>query len=110
MNITKQLKEIRLGTPLLIKDVAVLLGHKNWSKLCRVESGKQAPSWEVILGYHLIFDIPLIELVPHDSKRLSRKICTAILNYEKQVGSEQHTPEHFSRINCIKKIHERLKN
>ncbi len=110
MNITKQLKEIRLATPLLIKDVAALLGHKNWSKLSRIESGKQAPSWEIILGYHLLFNVPLETLVPHDSSRLTRKICTHIMNYHEQVREEVQSPERFNRVNYIKHIHDRLKN
>ena len=55
-------KSVRKNTPLIIHDLQELLGHKYWTSLSRIEAGKQKPSIEIILLYHVIFGVKLEDL------------------------------------------------
>lgn len=66
MNIYKQ---ARLTSPLSIEDVRILLNQKSHATLSRVESGKQIPSLEIAIGYHVLFKTPLVELIQSEIDR-----------------------------------------
>lgn len=63
-----ELKRARKRSPLTLDDVRMLLKQKSWGPLSRVESGKQHPSLEVVIGYHVLFDIPFEELVKRETQ------------------------------------------
>jgi len=70
---------IREMSPLILDDMRLLLNYKSWSGLSRVERGKQAPSLEVIICYHLMFGVPMDSLLKYEIQRLKRKLRNMIL-------------------------------
>jgi DNA-binding XRE family transcriptional regulator len=62
-------KRSRLTSPLSIEDVRVLLNQKSHATLSRVEVGKQIPSLEIAIGYHVLFKTPLVELLQSEIDR-----------------------------------------
>ena len=108
--VIKILKDVRKRTPLLIKDMCALLHLKSWGTLSRVEAGKQVPSWEIILAYHLLLDIPIEELVKQDRERLKKVLRERINVHVNSLLPEARNPEVHERINYLSEIYERLKN
>lgn len=63
-----ELKRARKRSPLTLDDVRMLLKQKSWGPLSRVESGKQHPSLDVVIGYHVLFNIPFEQLVARETQ------------------------------------------
>ena len=66
MNIYKQ---SRLTSPLSIEDVRILLNLRSHATLSRVEAGKQTPNFDIAIGYHVLFNTPLGDLLKGEIER-----------------------------------------
>lgn len=105
-----QFKKIRKKSPILLDDLRVLIGNKCWSSLSRIEAGKQKPTIEVILMYHLIFDIRLDELLEHSMHQLKKKLSLRALEQIDNLRDQPNTATLFDRINYLEGIHEKCQN
>lgn len=110
MKISTALKDVRLSTPLLLKDVCALLGLSSWSKLSRVEAGKSEPSWEILFAYHLIFSTPLDRLLPGETMRMKRLIRERTLPYLNSIELDPSNPDDINRVSFLQQLYEQLKN
>ncbi len=61
-----ELKKARLRSPLTVDDVRMLLKQKCWSSISKMETGKRFPTLDTIIGYHVLFGIPLEELLKRE--------------------------------------------
>jgi hypothetical protein len=104
------LKKVRSASPLLIDDMRALLGQKSWSPLSRVESGKQAPTFDMILLYHLMFHIPVSALVMRDIQHYKRALRKRLPQRIAELKSQHNSIELYERISYLEKNHERLTN
>lgn len=110
MRNTTALKAVRLKTPIKIKDITALIGLKSWSKLSRIESGKNAPSWDIVFAYHVIFDIPIDQILPQEALRIRKNIRQRILPYLEDIRHDFNQEDIFNRLNYLKRLYESLKD
>lgn len=62
------LKKARKRSPLTLDDARMLLKQQSWGPLSRVESGKQHPSLDMVIAYHVLFNTPFEELVKRETQ------------------------------------------
>ena len=55
----QHLRMYRKRSPLLQSDVAHVLGLQDYSIVSRWEQGERRPSIDMLLAYHLLFDMPV---------------------------------------------------
>lgn len=103
-------KSVRKQTPLIIHDLQALLGRKCWASLSRVEAGKQKPTIEIILLYHIIFDIKLERLLEQEIYRIKKNLITRSLEQIDELRTQPSTVELFDRINYLEKVYEQCQN
>lgn len=80
MNTNEKLQKYYLSThrkrhALNISDIAFLLGIDSY-KLSRFEQGCLNPEFKLILGYHILFDLPLPTLIHQQYETLREHIET----------------------------------
>lgn len=59
----RELKRARQRTLLTLDDVRVLLKQRSWGPLSKIEAGKRPPTLDVLVGYHVLFGVPVEELL-----------------------------------------------
>lgn len=104
------LKKVRTSTPLLIDDIRALIGQKSWSPLSRVESGKQAPTLDMVMVYHLLFQSPMSTLLVGDIQFHKRKLVKHLQQRITFLKAQYNSYELSDRINYLERQYERLKN
>ena len=62
----RELKKARLKSPLTLDDVRMLLKQKSWGPLSKIETGKRHPTLDVVIGYHVLFDVPFEKLLKRE--------------------------------------------
>jgi len=103
-------KTIRKKSPLLISDLRVLLGQKCWSGLSRVEAGKQKPTLEIVILYHIIFDAPLESLLEQDIYQLKKVLVARAQEQVDALRSQPSDVEIFDRITYLERVYEKCTN
>lgn len=108
MLMNRLLKTIRESTPLLVKDVCALLGMKHWGSLSRIEAGKQAPSLEVVLSYHVLFGTSLEQLFEYELARIREQLRKGIGRHTKDLVASVRNIDVHERMNYLTRIYERI--
>ena len=89
---------------LQITDIAFLLGITP-SKLSRFENGKSLPpELKVILGYHILFDLPIPTIIHEEYERLRESIeskCFQLLEKIENIKSDYNSESRKAAINDI---------
>jgi transcriptional regulator with XRE-family HTH domain len=63
MNIQHQyLRMFRKRSPLRQSDIAAIMGLREYSSISRWEKGERSPNIDMLLVYHVLFDIPIENL------------------------------------------------
>lgn len=70
-----KLKQYRTDAHIGLKDVATLLNSDS-GNLTRYENGKRPPTSEILLTYHILFGIPIVELIKPLYIKVKRNIIT----------------------------------
>ena len=89
-------------------DIAKLIGWIEHSHICRSEKGERPPSLDMILGYHIIFDVSVEELFHGYKMSLLNNIKERIPNLLDELHILEASPRNHKRINYLSKLLERL--
>ena len=73
---THLLRQIRTDANVTQQDVAFLL-NINKSNLNRYETGKRSPTPEILLMYHILFGVPISELLSPQLKKIREQLITS---------------------------------
>lgn len=104
------LRTYRKETPLILSDVACLLGLKDNTLLCKSEKGHRQPSLDMVLGYHILFVTPLLSyfdaLRADLKKEMEQRIPPLIENLKGKFLSERAN----ERVEYLQTLLTRLSN
>lgn len=78
MNMHKFLREHRKRSPLTQNDLGFLMGLDDYSNVSRWESGLRTPKPEVLVTYHVLFDVPMESLFEGRKGELAGELCPRI--------------------------------
>ncbi len=96
------LKKIRTDANVTQQDVAFLLNIDK-GNLNRYETGKRNPTPEILLIYHILFGVPISELLSPQQKKIREQLISrsAILHTQ---AKPKHTPKSVNSIAYIQAI------
>ena len=103
-NNTNYLRSYRKDTALTLKDIATLLGKRDKSYIGRIENGMRPPTIEVVMLYHLLFDVPIDEFFIPQKQDVTEKLLenTATLIDKLQVLPLEQNAK--SRVTFLKSV------
>lgn len=105
---THILKQIRTGAEVTQQDVAFLLDIDT-GNLARYENEKRMPTPEILLLYHILFGIPISDLLAPQLERVKRNLIDRSKLLHAQTTS-RHTPKSVHSISYIQAIVNNLKD
>lgn len=107
MNTTHILRQVRLGADVMQQDVAFLL-NIDTANLTRYEKEKRLPTPEILLTYHILFGMPISELLSPLLKNVKKNLIkrSELLLTERNA---QHSPKSIHSIAYIQAIVNDLK-
>lgn len=105
-----QLKKARLRSPLTLDDARMLLKQKSWGPLSRVESGKQHPSLDVVIGYHVLFKVPLEQLLTRETEEFNLFLEGYAEARIEEISQKSNGVDLAERIYYLKQFSEHGKN
>ncbi len=105
---THLLKDIRTGAEVMQQDVAFLL-NIDTGNLARYENEKRIPTPEILLMYHILFGIPISELLSPLLKDVKKNLISrsALLHTQ---AIAKHTPKSVHSISYIEAVVNNLKD
>ena len=83
------LRMYRKQSRLTQSDLAFLFGFREYSSICHWEKGKRIPTLEIIIFYHLLFDVPADSLFDNQKKVIANRIGTLIAKLKPQEANPQ---------------------
>ena len=78
----------RKQTHITQADIAYLLNHSDNSSISRVERGDRQPSIEILLAYHLLFDMEIGDFFVDQRDVIRRRIASRIKHLVRQIENE----------------------
>ncbi|NVK52500.1 MAG: helix-turn-helix transcriptional regulator [Flavobacteriaceae bacterium] len=99
---THLLRQIRTGADVMQQDVAFLL-NIDTGNLARYETGKRSPTPEILLMYHILFGVPISELLSPLLKRVKKNFISRSKLLHTQNRS-MHTPKSVHSISYIQAV------
>ena len=101
-NQTHLLKQIRTDADVMQQDVAFLL-NIDTGNLARYENEKRSPTPEILLMYHILFGVPISELLSPLLKNIKKNLTkrSAILHTQ---DKPKHTPKSVHSISYIQAV------
>jgi transcriptional regulator with XRE-family HTH domain len=101
-NKTNLLKQIRTDANVMQQDVAFLL-NIDTGNLARYENEKRSPTPEILLMYHILFGVPITELLSPLLQNVKKNLISrsAILHTQAKL---KHTPKSINSIAYIQAI------
>lgn len=95
----------RKQTQITQADIAYLLNHSDNSSISRVESGDRQPSIEILLAYHLLFDMEIGDFFLDQRDVVRRRIASRIKHLVRQIENEceQQNPKIQQRTSNLLK-------
>lgn len=102
MNTTHKLRQVRLGADVMQQDVAFLL-NIDTGNLTRYEKEKRLPTPEILLTYHILFGMPISELLSPLLQNVKNNLIkrSELLLTERNA---QHSPKSVHSIAYIQAI------
>ncbi|MEX0813171.1 MAG: helix-turn-helix transcriptional regulator [Chitinophagales bacterium] len=105
------LKVHRKKSSLSQKDISFLLGSRfDHSHVSKCESGLQDIHTNTLITYHLLLDVPIEQLIPHQRERIAKKILPQINKRIQRLQEEKPVPSTQNRIQFLKESLKRLTN
>ncbi|MDH7448452.1 helix-turn-helix domain-containing protein [Aquimarina sp. 2201CG14-23] len=99
---THLLKDIRTGAEVMQQDVAFLLNIDTGS-LARYENEKRIPTPEILLMYHILFGVPISELLSPLLKRVKKNLISRSTLLHTQAKAK-HTPKSIHSSSYIEAV------
>lgn len=103
------LKTHRKRAGLTQQDVAILLGYANSAAISRLERRQQAVSLPTALGYHIVLDQPLVELVPGVFREIDTAVIERATHLLATLEEAERTPRLERRLETIEHLRMRAK-
>lgn len=89
-------------------DVAFLMEHQDHSKLSRYEKGQRTPSIEMLLAYHLLFDVPIEAFFERQKQELHLRILRRIHDLRNELKARDNIPKAEIKIEFLEGAINRL--
>ncbi len=105
---THLLKQIRTGAEVMQQDVAFLLNIDS-GNLARYENEKRIPTPEILLMYHILFGVPISELLSPLLKNVKKNLIKRSTLLLTQPHAKQ-TPKSIYSISYIQSVVNILKH
>ena len=102
------LRIVRKRSQLTQIDIASILKISDWSNVSRWEQGQRTPNVEVLLLYHLLFDIPIESLFDRQKLQLKNIIIPRIKERIDHLMAQEIDAKMQSRINYLNVVLTRL--
>ena len=99
---THILKQIRTDADVTQQDVAFLL-NIDTGNLARYENEKRNPTPEILLMYHILFGVPISELLSPQLKNIRKQLISRSTILHTQ-AKPKHTPKSLHSISYIQAI------
>jgi len=107
-NTINYLRTHRKNTNITQYDIAVLLKLRDNSIVSRCEKGHRSPSLEMVLVYHLLFDIPIHALFPNHIGIVKEQLRAGIPLLIAQIEEQDSSAKAQSRISFLHEALTRL--
>lgn len=104
----RYLRMYRKQSHLTQLDISFLLELSDSSNVSRWEKGFKKPSIEYLIGYHLLFNIPVDALIDAERYKLSQTIAERITMRLEKLRSEESEPRVAARTAFLEKTLARL--
>lgn|GEM_PF-799894 len=92
------LRESRKRTDISQYDIGFLLNLPDYSNVCRWEQGQRKPTVDMILLYHLLFDVPVETLFEHQKDSMKEDLIVRLDLLIMELRQVKPTPKVNSRI------------
>ena len=102
------LRLVRKRTKLTQIDMASILKTPDFANISRWEQGLKTPSLDILIGYHLLFDIPIESLFERQKNDLRKILIPRIEERIKYLKTLEHDFKIQGRIDCLVSILNRL--
>jgi transcriptional regulator with XRE-family HTH domain len=102
------LRIVRKRTQLTQVDIASILKISDFANVSRWEQGLKTPGVEILLAYHLLFDIPIESLFDRQKHDLKEAIVPRIQERVAYLKGLESDPKTRSRIDHLGSILNRL--
>jgi transcriptional regulator with XRE-family HTH domain len=99
---TNILKQTRIEADVMQQDIAFLL-NIDTANLTRYENGIRTPTPEILMIYHILFGIPISELLSPLSKHVKKNLISRSRLLHTQ-EKPKHTPKSVHSISYIQTI------
>ncbi len=103
------LRAYRKKTHITQFDIAFLLELDNNSRLSRYESGERTPGLDVMLAYHLLFDVPVTTLFAYHRNTMRKRLLSVIPQLIEMLKAQESTANVASRMVELEAVLARLK-
>jgi transcriptional regulator with XRE-family HTH domain len=107
-NIINHLRTYRKNTYITQNDIAALLELEDNSLISRCEQGVRSPSLEMVLLYHLVFDIPMLTLVANQISHVKEQLVIRLARLIDDLKLQEVTVNTEARIEFLKIVFARL--
>lgn len=104
------LRTYRRQTRITQSDIAFLLSFPYKNEICRHEKGKRPPSLDVVLAYHVLFNVPILDFFPRQLAAVKQGMADRIPLLVDMLKQQEMTDALQSRIDSLNDTFTRLAN
>lgn len=100
----RELKQARQRTPLTLDDVRVLLHQRSWGPLSKIEAGKRSLTLDVLVGYHVLFGVPVETLLVREIGQFRNTLESRVEARIEEIASKSNSVDLAERIYYLQKF------
>jgi len=104
------LRMYRKRSQLTQSDIAFIMGLPEYTNISHWEKGRRTPNTEMILLYHLLFDVPVETLFNGQKDILSESVVERIESLITNLNQMESSPKIARRIAFLESTLKRLKS
>lgn len=109
-NAPNYLRLYRKRSPLTQSDIACLLQWPDVSNVSRYEKNQRSPNIEMLLTYHLLFNVAIEDFFEQDSALVHKNLVERSERLLTTLKSRTHDQSQISRIIYLEQVINRLTN
>ena len=102
------LREFRRRTAITQSDIGFLMNQSDTISICRYEQGERKPPMEMILLYHLLFDVPVHSLFEVQTDNINEDLIVRISQLIEKLKLRNPSQRINSRIAFLTGVFARL--
>lgn len=104
------LRYYRKRTPLTQEDIAAIMGYPDVSNVSRYEKSKRTPKIEMLLTYHLLFNVSVELFFEPRLETIKSELLRKIEKLLETIKAENRDLNYSSRIQYLEQVISRLTN